>query len=62
MRYLKDHAQIKEAPLVMEGATRNRNGATRTEIGTDVNYEITRQLIASCRRTNFRCNLRSPRH
>ncbi|SUX72672.1 malate:quinone oxidoreductase [Citrobacter freundii] len=50
MRYSEDHAQIKEwAPLVMEGRDpKQKVAATRTEIGTDVNYgEITRQLIAS---------------
>jgi len=49
MKYSEDHAQIKEwAPLVMEGRDPNQKvAATRTEIGTDVNYgEITRQLIA----------------
>lgn len=60
MRYSEDHAQIKEwAPLVMEGRDpQQKVAATRTEIGTDVNYgEITRQLIASLRRNLiFRCN------
>ncbi|KAI3489330.1 hypothetical protein L1887_46375 [Cichorium endivia] len=48
MKYSEDHAQIKEwAPLVMEGRDPNQKvAATRTEIGTDVNYgEITRQLV-----------------
>ncbi|MDU1471923.1 MAG: malate:quinone oxidoreductase, partial [Escherichia coli] len=50
MKFSTDHAQIKEwAPLVMEGRDpQQKVAATRTEIGTDVNYgEITRQLIAS---------------
>lgn len=50
MKYSEDHAQIKEwAPLVMEGRDPNQKvAATRTEIGTDVNYgEITRQLVGS---------------
>lgn len=50
MRYSEDPAQIKEwAPLVMEGRDPEQKvAATRTEIGTDVNYgEITRQLVAS---------------
>lgn len=50
MKYSEDHAQIKAwAPLVMEGRDPNQKvAATRTEIGTDVNYgEITRQLVGS---------------
>ncbi|GEC66447.1 malate dehydrogenase (quinone) [Raoultella terrigena] len=49
IRYSEDHQQIKEwAPLVMEGRDpQQKVAATRTEVGTDVNYgEITRQLIA----------------
>ncbi|HBQ0421004.1 malate dehydrogenase (quinone) [Klebsiella aerogenes] len=49
IRYSEDHQQIKEwAPLVMEGRDpQQKVAATRTEMGTDVNYgEITRQLIA----------------
>lgn len=67
MRYSEDHAQIKEwAPLVMEGRDpQQKVAATRTEIGTDVNYgEITRQLIASLqKKSNFfaATQQRSPR-
>jgi malate dehydrogenase (quinone) len=53
MRYSEDTEQIKKwAPLVMEGRDpQQKVAATRTEIGTDVNYgEITRQLIAGLRR------------
>lgn len=61
MRYSEDHAQIKEwAPLVMEGRDpKQKVAATRTEIGTDVNYgEITRQLIASLqKKPNFALQL-----
>ena len=61
MRYSEDHAQIKEwAPLVMEGRDpQQKVAATRTEIGTDVNYgEITRQLIASLqKKSNFSLQL-----
>ncbi|TCL46834.1 malate dehydrogenase (quinone) [Raoultella planticola] len=49
IHYSEDHQQIKEwAPLVMEGRDpQQKVAATRTEVGTDVNYgEITRQLIA----------------
>ncbi|WP_434639639.1 malate dehydrogenase (quinone) [Klebsiella sp. I138] len=49
IRYSEDHQQIKAwAPLVMEGRDpQQKVAATRTEVGTDVNYgEITRQLIA----------------
>ena len=55
--------QIKEwAPLVMEGRDpQQKVAATRTEIGTDVNYgEITRQLIASLqKKSNFSLQLSS---
>lgn len=61
MRYSEDHAQIKEwAPLVMEGRDpKQKVAATRTEIGTDVNYgEITRQLVASLqKKENFNLQL-----
>ncbi|HEM6826225.1 TPA: malate dehydrogenase (quinone) [Citrobacter koseri] len=61
MRYSEDHVQIKEwAPLVMEGRDpKQKVAATRTEIGTDVNYgEITRQLVASLqKKTNFALQL-----
>ena len=61
MRYSEDHAQIKEwAPLVMEGRDpQQKVAATRTEIGTDVNYgEITRQLITSLqKKPNFALQL-----
>ena len=60
MRYSEDHAQIKEwAPLVMEGRDpKQKVAATRTEIGTDVNYgEITRQLITSLQKSpTLRCS------
>lgn len=49
IRYSEDHQQVKAwAPLVMEGRDpQQKVAATRTEVGTDVNYgEITRQLIA----------------
>jgi malate dehydrogenase (quinone) len=60
MKYSEDHAQIKEwAPLVMEGRDPNQKvAATRTEIGTDVNYgEITRQLMPSAEKENFNLQL-----
>lgn len=61
MRYSEDRAQIKEwAPLVMEGRDpQQKVAATRTEIGTDVNYgEITRQLITSLqKKPNFALQL-----
>ena len=61
MKYSEDHAQIKEwAPLVMEGRDPNQKvAATRTEIGTDVNYgEITRQLVTSLKKKeNFNLQL-----
>lgn len=50
MRYSESHDQIKQwAPLVMDGRDpQQKVAATRTEIGTDVNFgEITRQLISS---------------
>lgn len=63
MKYSEDHAQIKEwAPLVMEGRDPNQKvAATRTEIGTDVNYgEITRQLVSSLKKKeNFNLQLSS---
>jgi len=61
MRYSEDTEQIKKwAPLVMEGRDpQQKVAATRTEVGTDVNYgEITRQLIAGLRRhDNFALQL-----
>ncbi|HCA4371010.1 TPA: malate dehydrogenase (quinone) [Klebsiella quasipneumoniae subsp. similipneumoniae] len=61
IRYSEDHQQIKAwAPLVMEGRDPlQRVAATRTEMGTDVNYgEITRQLIASLQKhDNFSLQL-----
>ena len=61
MKYSEDHAQIKEwAPLVMEGRDPNQKvAATRTEIGTDVNYgEITRQLVGSLqKKENFKLSV-----
>ncbi|MCS2170550.1 malate dehydrogenase (quinone) [Scandinavium sp. TWS1a] len=61
MRYSEDTDQIKKwAPLVMEGRDpQQKVAATRTEVGTDVNYgEITRQLIAGLRRhDNFSLQL-----
>ncbi|MFJ3455610.1 malate dehydrogenase (quinone) [Scandinavium goeteborgense] len=61
MRYSEDTEQIKKwAPLVMEGRDpQQKVAATRTEVGTDVNYgEITRQLIAGLRRhDNFSLQL-----
>lgn len=61
MRYSEDFTQIKKwAPLVMEGRDpQQKVAATRTEIGTDVNYgEITRQLIAGLRQhENFSLQL-----
>ncbi|MEJ5071503.1 malate dehydrogenase (quinone) [Enterobacter ludwigii] len=61
MRYSEDAEQIKKwAPLVMEGRDpQQKVAATRTEVGTDVNYgEITRQLIAGLRRhDNFSLQL-----
>ena len=61
IRYSEDHQQIKAwAPLVMEGRDPlQKVAATRTEMGTDVNYgEITRQLIASLQKhDNFSLQL-----
>ena len=61
MRYSEDPELIRSwAPLVMEGRDpQQKVAATRTEIGTDVNYgEITRQLIAGLgRRDNFSLQL-----
>lgn len=63
MRYSESHDQIRSwAPLVMEGRDpQQKVAATRTEIGTDVNFgEITRQLINSLqRKENFSLNLGS---
>jgi len=61
IRYSEDHAQIKRwAPLVMEGRdAKQKIAATRTELGTDVNFgEIARQLVASLQKhENFSLNL-----
>jgi len=61
MRYSEDAEQIKTwAPLVMEGRDpQQKVAATRTEVGTDVNYgEITRQLIGALKkRSNFSLQL-----
>lgn len=63
MRYTENHEQIRAwAPLVMEGRDpQQKVAATRTEIGTDVNFgEITRQLIHSLqRKDNFSLKLGS---
>lgn len=60
MRYSEDHAQIKEwAPLVMEGRDpKQKVAATRTEIGTDVNYGKSRvSWWHRCRKNRtLRCN------
>ncbi|ANR80752.1 malate:quinone oxidoreductase [Kosakonia sacchari] len=57
MRYSEDAEQIKQwAPLVMEGRDAGQKiAATRTEIGTDVNFgELTRQMIGSLqKKENF---------
>ncbi|QNQ21126.1 malate dehydrogenase (quinone) [Kosakonia sp. SMBL-WEM22] len=57
MRYSEDPEQIKQwAPLVMEGRDATQKiAATRTEIGTDVNFgELTRQMIGSLqKKANF---------
>lgn len=57
MKFSTDHEQIKQwAPLIMEGRPASQKvAATWTPVGTDVNYgEITRQLIASLKRSpNF---------
>ena len=61
MKFSTDHAQIKQwAPLVMEGRDPlQKVAATRSEVGTDVNYgEITRQLIAGLQKhDNFSLQL-----
>lgn len=61
IRYSEDYAQIKAwAPLVMEGRDpQQKIAATRTEMGTDVNFgEVTRQLVASLqKRDNFTLKL-----
>jgi len=61
MRYSEDAEQIKQwAPLVMEGRdARQKIAATRTEIGTDVNFgELTRQMIGSLqKKENFALQL-----
>ena len=61
IRYSEDHAQIKRwAPLVMEGRdAKQKIAATRTELGTDVNFgEIARQLVASLQKSDsFSLNL-----
>ncbi len=61
IRYSEDHQQIKaRAPLVMEGRDPlQKIAATRSEVGTDVNYgEITRQLIAGLQKhDNFSLQL-----
>ena len=61
IRYTEDHQQIKSwAPQVMEGRDPlQKVAATRSEVGTDVNYgEITRQLIAGLQKhDNFSLQL-----
>ena len=61
IRYSEDHQQIKAwAPLVMEGRDPlQKVAATRSEVGTDVNYgEIPRQLIAGLQKhDNFSLQL-----
>jgi len=61
IRYSEDYAQIKAwAPLVMEGRDpQQKVAATRTELGTDVNFgEVTRQLVAAMqKRDNFSLQL-----
>ncbi|MDH2912487.1 malate dehydrogenase (quinone) [Kosakonia sp. HypNH10] len=61
MRYSEDPEQIKQwAPLVMEGRDASQKiAATRTEIGTDVNFgELTRQMIGSLqKKANFALQL-----
>ncbi|MGY6028660.1 malate dehydrogenase (quinone) [Phytobacter sp. AG2a] len=63
MRYSENHDQIRQwAPLVMDGRDpQQKVAATRTEIGTDVNFgEITRQLITSLqKKENFSLKLGS---
>ncbi len=61
MRYSEDAEQIKQwAPLVMEGRdAKQKIAATRTEIGTDVNFgELTRQMIGALqKKENFSLQL-----
>lgn len=61
MRYSEDAEQIQKwAPLVMEGRDAGQKvAATRTEIGTDVNFgELTRQMIGSLqKKENFSLKL-----
>ncbi|XTZ39686.1 malate dehydrogenase (quinone) [Salmonella enterica] len=61
MRYSEDPQQIQQwAPLVMEGRNaKQKIAATRTEIGTDVNFgELTRQMIGSLQqKENFSLHL-----
>lgn len=61
MHYSEDPEQIKQwVPLVMEERDPNQKiAATRTELGTDVNYgEITRQLVESLQqKENFNLQL-----
>lgn len=61
MHYSEDPEQIKQwVPLVMEGRDpAQKIAATRTELGTDVNYgEITRQLVESLQKQpNFELQL-----
>ena len=61
MKFSTDHQQIKQwAPLVMEGRDATQKiAATRTEIGTDVNFgELTRQMIGSLqKKANFALQL-----
>ena len=63
MDYSEDHAQIaKWAPLLIEGRDPSETiAATRSGIGTDVNYgEITRQLVNGLKKyDNFDLRLRS---
>lgn len=63
MDYSEDPAQIKAwAPLVMEGRDPNQKvAATRSVLGTDVNYgEITRQLVSSLQsQSNFDLQLQT---
>ncbi|MDF0534874.1 malate dehydrogenase (quinone) [Shewanella yunxiaonensis] len=61
MDYSEDHEQIRKwAPLIMEGRDpKQKVAATRSVIGTDVNYgEITRQLVAGLQtKDNFQLQL-----
>ena len=55
IRYSEDFDQIKAwAPLVMEGRDpQQKVAATRTEMGTDVNFgEVTRQLVAAMQKSD----------